>query len=590
MTRAVGTRVDAITVEVVNQSLAGIVQEMQNSLFCTGYSTIIRESRDASCAIMDATGQVLAQFTVLPLHLGAFPACVQAIGQYYDPAELADGDAILINHPYVGGSPHATDMAIISPVITDGQLFGYCGSIAHKSDIGGMVPGSNSGQAREIFHEGLMVPPVLLYRSGHVVREVEAIVRANSRTPELVMGDLRGQVGATHLGARRLITLLNKYGSETLREATESLLRGTERRVRAAIASWPDGVFDGTSALHNDGVESGRPVRARVRVTIAGDRILFDFRDSDDQASGPYNIRPPLVRAACYYSLKCLIGADLSSNGGLAAAVDTEFRPGSVLDPHPPAPVNTYMPMAIVTTEAIFDALSTAVPRARIAESAGGGATSGILSHSSHRTGYPQVQYDLLANAMGARYDRDGVSASTVHVSNAGITPIEIVESEFPVEVVRFELRRDSGGAGQYRGGLGFEREYRMLGNSRFTQRGGQQLSPAAGRDGGHSSALAQTTVNPGDREKVLSASDGNVTLGPGDVLRIQQAGSGGYGDPLDRPVEDVLRDVCDGYVSPQAAHDLYGVTVTRVERTWVLDERLTQQLRATRSQGEVAS
>jgi N-methylhydantoinase B len=284
-----------------------------------------------------------------------------------------------------------------------------------------------------------------------------------------------------------------------------------------------------------------------------------------------------------------LIDPELPSNAGLAAAVDAQFRPGSVLDPVAPAPVNTYMPIAIATAEAIFDALSAAAPRARLAESAGGGGTSGILSHIGQRKGYPQVQYDLLANAMGARHDRDGVSATTVHVSNAGITPIEIIESEFPVEVVRFELRRDSGGAGRYRGGLGFEREYRMLGESRFTQRGGKQLSPAAGRLGGHPSALAQTVVNPGQREteRVLSANDGNVSLGPGDVLRIQQSGAGGYGDPRERPVEEVLRDVRDGYVSPAAAHQLYHVVVRRAGHTWVVDETETDRLRASaHSQG----
>lgn len=574
--------VDAITVEVVNQILSGIVQEMQNSLFCTGYSTIIRESRDASCAIMDSTGRVLAQFTVLPLHLGAFPACVEAIWKYYSPADLVQGDAILVNHPYEGGSPHATDMAVLSPIIMNGRVWGFCGSIAHKSDIGGLVPGSNSGQAREIFHEGLMVPPVLFSRSGGPVREVEAIVRANSRTPELVLGDLRGQVGATQLGVRRLGALFDRYGTDTVTVAAERLLQITERRVHDSIAAWPDGVYSGTSALHNDGVEGGRPLRVRVRVTIDSERIDFDFRESDDQASGPYNIRPPLARAAAYYCLKCLIGADLPSNAGLAAAVETEFRPGSVLDPRPPAPVNTYMPIAIVTCEAIFDALSAAVPRARIAESGGSGGSSGILSHASHRKGYPQVQYDLLANAMGARHDRDGVSATTVHVSNAGITPVEIIESEFPVEVLRFELRRDSGGAGRYRGGLGFVREYRMLGNSSFTQRGGQQLSPANGREGGRPSGLARTTVKPESAsEKILAARDGNVPLAAADVLRIEQAGAGGYGPAWERPPEAVLADVRDRYVSPEAAATLYGVAVITSGRTWALDYSETARLRS---------
>src|SRR3981081_3814401 len=275
--------VDAITVEVISQSLAGIVQEMQNSLFCTGYSTIIRESRDASCAIMDPAGRVLAQFTVLPLHLGAFPACVQGLLQFYSVDELEDGDAFLVNHPYFGGSSSAADMAIISPMLVDGQLFGFCGSIAHKSDIGGMVPGSNSGQAREIFHEGLMVPPVRYYAKRELVREVDTLLRANSRTPELVVGDLRGQVGATWLGVQRVQSLCDKYTAGIVSLAAEQLYLLTEKRVRAAVAEWPDGDYAGEAILHDEGVEDGRPVHVRVVASIRGDQATFDFSGSDDQ-------------------------------------------------------------------------------------------------------------------------------------------------------------------------------------------------------------------------------------------------------------------------------------------------------------------
>ena len=547
--------VDAITVEVISQSLAGIVQEMQNSLFCTGYSTIIRESRDASCAIMNARGQVMAQHTVLPLHLGAFPACTEHILAAYRPDDLQDGDSFVVNHPYFGGSPHATDVALISPIMIDGALFGFSGSIAHKSDIGGLVPGTNSGQAREIFHEGLMMPPV------RFTREVETILRANSRTPDLVIGDLRGQVGSTLLGAERVRRLCEKYSVETVLLASERLFTLTEQRVRGAVASWPDGVYDGQAQLHDDAIESGRPVHIRVRVTIDGERVNFDFRGCDDQVRGPFNIRPPLVRAVCYYCLKCLIDPELPSNAGLAAAVDTQFRPGSLLCPEIPAPVNTYMPVAVATAEAVFDALAGAVPRARMAESSSG--TNGTLSHARTRRGYPQVQYELPAGAIGARANRDGVSASKSHVANGGLTPIEILETEFPIELTRFELVRDSGGAGRQRGGLGYVREYRMLGESTFATRGGKQLTPPAGRAGGMPGRLSRLVVNPGTpSERVILARDGNVKLGPGDVLRIEQAGGGGYGEPRTRSRERVLADVREGYVSPAAARDVYGLDV----------------------------
>lgn len=580
-----GRVVDAVTVEVVSQSLAGIVQEMQNSLFCTGYSTIIRESRDASCAILDPSGRVLSQFTVLPLHLGAFPACVEGLLEFYAPDELRDGDAYLVNHPYFGGSPHAPDMAVLSAIVVDGALFGFSASIAHKSDIGGLVPGSSSGQAREIFHEGIMVPPVRFAVAGQPVRDVETILRANSRTPELVLGDLRGQVGATGLGAVRVRDLCAKHSAATVADAARQLYLGTERRLRAAVTGWPDGLFEGSACLHSEGLEGGEPVWVRVAVRVHGSQATFDFTRSDDQVSGPYNIRPPLVRAVCSYALKCLVDPDLPSNHGLTLAVDMDVRDGSVLAPRMPAPVNTYMPIANVVAEAVFDALRPALPRARIAESSRG--VSGTLSHSSPQRRYPHVQYELPAGAVGARADADGVSASKAHVANGTITPVEILETEFPVELVRFELVPDSGGAGRFRGGLSYVREYRMLGDGQFSARGGHLLTPPAGREGGLPGGSGATVVNPGtpDEHEVV-ASDGNLRLRAGDVLRREMTGGGGYGDPLTRDLERVLDDVRDGYVSPGAARQSYGVVVVRAGHTWAVDDEATAALRADRLAG----
>jgi N-methylhydantoinase B len=528
---------------------------------------------------MDPAGRVLAQFTVLPLHLGAFPACVQGLLEFYSVDELEDGDAFLVNHPYFGGSPHAPDMAIISPMLVDGQLFGFCGSIAHKSDIGGMVPGSNSGQAREIFHEGLMVPPVRYYAKRELVREVDTLLRANSRTPELVVGDLRGQVGATWLGVQRVQALCDKYTAGIVSLAAEQLYLLTEKRVRAAVAEWPDGDYAGEAILHDEGVEDGRPVHVRVVASIRGDQATFDFSGSDDQVSGPFNIRPPLVRAVCSYALKCLIDPDLPTNHGLTLAVEARTRDGSVLSPEVPAPVNTYMPIANVTAEAVFDALSGAVPHARIAGSSGG--VGGTLSHNSSKSRYPQVQYELPAGAVGARADRDGVSASKAHVANGTITPVEIIESEFPVELLRFELIRDSGGAGRFRGGLGYVREYRILGESQLSARGGKLLTPPRGRDGGCPGRLPALIVNPGTAsEHVIRPQDGNVRLHPGDVLRREQPGSGGYGDARTRPPERVLEDVREGYVSPESAREIYGVAVERSGRGVSLDQAETTRLR----------
>jgi N-methylhydantoinase B len=317
-----------------------------------------------------------------------------------------------------------------------------------------------------------------------------------------------------------------------------------------------------------------------VTVAIRGDQISFDFRESDDQMTGPYNIRPPLVRAVCYYVLKCLIDPDLPSNSGFANAVDASFRTGSLLDPVAPAPVNTYMPVAVATAEAILDAMGKVIPGARLAESSSG--TNGTLSHRIPGTPGPKVQYELPAGAVGARHDRDGVSASKVHVANGSLTPIEVLETEFPIRLRRFELVPDSGGAGRYRGGLGYVREYEILGESRFTTRNGRELTAPAGRDGGLPGTVSRLVVNPGTAgERDIHADDGQVTLGPGDVLRLAQAGGGGYGDPVARPASDVLADVREGYVSPDAARSLYKVVVREAEGGWELDAPGTARLRS---------
>ncbi len=320
--------VDAVDLEVVKASLSGIVQEMQNSLFRTGFSTIVRESQDASCALMNAKGEVVAQHVVLPLHIGAFPACCGAVIEEFR-GRIAEGDAFLINHPYQGGSPHAPDICVLSPVFCAGELFGFCGSIAHKSDIGGPVPGSCSGQAREIFNEGLHLPAVRYQRGGKPLGDIERIIGANSRTPELVLGDIRGQLGADRLGERRLNELAAKYGKDKILACFDRLFEMSEARLRKTFAEWKDGRFEAERFVDDDGVELNKPVRIHVVVVKAGDRIHFDFGGSADQTKGPANVRPPLVEAACAYCLISLIDPHTFVSQGLLRAFKASFRPAS---------------------------------------------------------------------------------------------------------------------------------------------------------------------------------------------------------------------------------------------------------------------
>ena len=261
--------IDPIELEVVKACLSGIVQEMQSSLFRTGFSTIVRESQDASCALMNAHGEVIAQHVVLPLHIGAFPACCAAVIKEFD-GSIVDGDAFIINHPYHGGSPHAPDIAVITPVFVDGDRFGFCGSIAHKSDIGGPVPGSCSGQARETFNEGLHLPAIRYQSAYQPNGDIERIIAANSRTPELVLGDIRGQLGADRLGERRLGEPAGKFGTEKILACFDRLLETSQAKLRAAIAEWPDGRFEAEKFVDDDGIELERPVRIHVVVDKTG--------------------------------------------------------------------------------------------------------------------------------------------------------------------------------------------------------------------------------------------------------------------------------------------------------------------------------
>jgi N-methylhydantoinase B len=571
--------VDAVDLEVVKASLSGIVQEMQNSLFRTGFSTIVRESQDASCALMNATAEVVAQHVVLPLHIGAFPACCAAVLKEFGD-DIEAGDAFLINHPYQGGSPHAPDIAVITPVMIDGALFGFCGSIAHKSDIGGPVPGSCSGQAREIFNEGLHLPAVRYQRGHRPNRDLERLIAANSRTPELVLGDISGQLGADRLGERRLAELVAKYGKEKILACFGLLFDVSEAKLKAAVKEWRDGRFEAERFVDDDGVELNNPVRIHVVVEKTGENIHFDFGGCADQTKGPANIRPPLVQAACAYCLISMIDPFMYVSSGLLRAFTIDAREGSVLNPFFPAPVNTYNPTIHAVVDAVYEAMSHIVPEKARAD--GSGSRSIILGGRNTYTGKGYVQYEIIGGGAGARASKDGASGTTVNQSNAKIAPVEIIESEFPTRLLRFELIQDSGGPGQYRGGLGIRREYVNLEDARFSIRSAKHVIPPNGCAGGKPGRTGDIWINPESAHaKRLPTRYADYPLKQADVFRLDTPGGGGYGDPLLRDPARVLMDVCEGTVSAQAAETEYGVVLKQDAASWVIDETATDRLRA---------
>ncbi|HWG06664.1 MAG TPA: hydantoinase B/oxoprolinase family protein, partial [Beijerinckiaceae bacterium] len=354
-----------------------------------------------------------------------------------------------------------------------------------------------------------------------------------------------------------------------------------ERKMRAAIAEWRDGRFEAERFVDDDGVDLNKPVRIHVVVEKKGDRITIDFSGSADQTKGPANIRPPTVRAAVAYCLIALVDPHIFINSGVLNAFDLVLRDGSVMNPRFPAPVNTYNPTVHATVETLFAALTHIMPERARAD--GCGSRSIILGGRSTSAGKSYVQYEILGGGGGARATKDGASGTSVNQSNAKIAPIEIIESEFPTRVLRFELIRDSGGAGEFRGGLGIRREYLNLADARFSIRSTKHVIAPEGADGGGKGRTGDIIVNPqSDKPQHLPTRYADYPLKAGDIFQLDTPGGGGFGNPFARDASLVLADVREGYVSAEHARTDYGVIVTDADGHWMLDEAATAAARKT--------
>jgi len=552
--------IDPIDFQIISTTMVGIVREMQLLLFRTGYSTAIRETQDASCAILDAEGRLISQYKSLFMHLAIVQVFIQAVREQYALAEIEEGDAYILNHPYFGNSTHVSDVAVVTPIFHQGKLVAFCATMAHKPDIGGSVPGSASGQSTEIFQEGLLLPPVKYIGRGRRNKEVETILKANTRTPELLIGDLNGQVGTCRIGEQRLQKLMDKYGQDVVLRAFSLLLDKTEEHARLEISHWQDGSAEAETILENDGVELDRPIRLHVRATKEGSSLTFDFTQSSDQTVGPSNLRPAGSRSACCFALMIMVDPNINNNEGLASVFETRFRTHSVLDPEFPAPVACYSSTIVRVLEIVISTLIQLAGKRAIAESGTGLILN--MGGKSLATGNPYIQYEILGGGGGAVDGDDGIEGpGELHGTQKNIksVPVEIVESEFACRVLRYELIPDTGGAGKFRGGMGYIREYLILGERvRVTTRGNKVL--ASGVAGGWPGTENYTILNPGTPQERFLPVRTTLFLTQGDVLRFVSGGGGGVGDPRARDREKVAEDVADGYVTPERAKVIYGL------------------------------
>jgi N-methylhydantoinase B len=565
-------RLDGITLEIIGQRILEIVSTMEVLLFHSGYSVILRESNDGSASFMDREGRVVMG-SGSPNHLLAYYYAVQGVLSRHPWEKMRPRDSFVINDPYLGGMQHVPDLAVITPVFLQGQPLGFCGTIAHKSDVGGIVPGSSGAASREIYHEGLLIPGIKYWTADGPVEDAVAVVTRNSRTPELVAGDIRAQIGATRMGDQRLQELVEQYGYEAILEAMDRLQEISEHRMGDELAQWPDGTGEGESFLDSDGVNLDRQVRIHVKVTKRDRDLTFDFSGSDGQVPGPINLRPQGSEAASMIALLGYLDPNITVNGGTLRAVKFYNPPGRVTNAIFPTPVNNYMPTLSLVLSAVQRALLSFSPRRQSAPDGFGTGAMTVGYHGRAPGRRKAVQYELFTPSLGASDQYDGAFGAMPVIHITPSAPIEILETEFPTRLVRCEPKADSGGAGRERGGLGYIREYELLDDAIFTLRAGGFKSDSWGVAGGKPGMKGLCIIDDRESPPIAVASLYTTELKRGTLLRVDTAGGSGFGDPRARDRELVLADVRNGSISAESAARDYGAHVqTHFDGTLTLE------------------
>jgi N-methylhydantoinase B len=548
--------VNAITIQILRNKIASLVDEMHYHFYRSGYSTIIRESRDFSCVVLDATGRLIVAPPMF-FHAPVYRHLVSRILELHGPHGIAEGDVFVSNHPYEGGLPHVSDMAFVAPVFADGAIVAFTGSIAHKADVGGTVAGSTSANATELYHEGLLVPPIKMVDRGRACEDIERLILANSRQPALVRGDMQAQIAVTQMGATRVKDLCGRFGAATVTGAFAAILRGAAEELRAAIARLPEREASAEGLLDSDGVTVDQPIKLAVTIRIKDGGATFDFSASDPQARGPVNLRPSMVEACVFYSLIGCLGPRIAFNDGMRDVVRLVFAPRTITNAEPPAPVSNYQMVNLKLVDVILEALATFHPERAIAH--GGSSSALSIAYAKARPGQSTMQYEIMGSAYGGGMGHDGASATATHLSNLHITPIEILESEYPCRITRFDLVPDSGGAGQWRGGLSLRREYELLEDATVIRRFDKTRFPPQGVSGGKPGARARFVVRLGTAQEQETRASGRYEMKAGERFLLQSAAGGGFGDPHRRERAAVERDLGEGYVTAQGAAKGYG-------------------------------
>ncbi|MDQ3793489.1 MAG: hydantoinase B/oxoprolinase family protein [Actinomycetota bacterium] len=512
------TRLDPVTLSVLASALAGIAEEMGAVLIRGSYSSNIKERRDCSTALFDAGGKMVAQAEHIPVHLGAMPEAVRAVMD----REPEPGDVFAINDPYSGGT-HLPDITLVSPVAYGGEageILGYAVTRAHHSDVGGMRPGSMPSDSREIFQEGVIIPPVKLVRGGEYVSDVLDLLLANVRTPVLRRGDLRAQIAANNIAEERVGELIERRGKQVVLAAFEEVVSYAERRTREAIRNLPDGEHGAEDFMEGDGIaDDDIPIKATVE--IEGDAITIDFEGTAEQVRGNVNCPLPVTRSACYFALRVLLPKDIPANAGTYAPLEIKAPEGSLVNAsYPAAVVAGNVETSNRIADAVLAAFSGFAPEEIPAQGQG-------TMNNTIIGGGGWTYYETIGGGQGASSKGPGPSGVHVGMSNTLNTPTEAFELEYPMRVERYELIYDSGGEGAQRGGDGIERSVKVLEPASLSLLTDRRRHPPRGAEGGEPGRVGENLLNGEE----LAAKVGR-DLEAGDVVTVRTPGGGGYGRP----------------------------------------------------------
>lgn len=559
------TALDPILMEVVRYKLESITEEMQSSLIRGAFSPIVKEANDASCCLFTPDGTTVAQSRSNPSHLGSLIYSLAAILKYYPVTAMRDGDIYIFNDPYMGGT-HIPDIAVVIPVMGDGRVVALTASIAHHIDLGGTIPGSSAANATDIFHEGLRIPPMQLAHAGAIDDGVIRLIRCNTRMPDSVIGDIHAQIAAGKIAVRRLTELGARYGFDLVSRIFGELIDRSETMTRDALKKLPQGTFTYEDTLDNDGVDLGQRVTIRVAVTIRDGEVLFDFTGTSPQVKGPINIVPSGVYSSACYGVRAITDASIPTNGGCFRPVKIITPEGTLVNPRVGAPVNGRThPMKRIAS-CIVGALAQALPERFAAPAA---ASLLVLTFGGQwPNGRNFVVTDLINGASGGALGVDGIDCIATDMTNGSAMPEEALEMEAPIRLIRNELRCDTGGAGEFRGGVGIVREYEILhGPLKFSHRGERHYSQARGLLGGGPGGIAYSEIRRRDGTVEEIQSKIVTTLETGDRVLIRTPGGGGYGNPKKRSRDAVLADVDNGKVTATVARDIFGYAGDRLSR-----------------------